>query len=686
MTRHLMDNDRRRLLLALAGTGALAGVSALLPGYARGTPLTPRAGNAAQVNGGVPGPVLLDFDVRRERVAIAGGHGSGITINRSIPAPLVELWEGQQAHLRIHNHLDEDTSIHWHGLLLPFQMDGVPGVSFPGIAAGETFEVRFPVRQSGTYWYHSHSGMQEQKGLTGPLVVHPASPHRVTADREFVIMLNDWTFDDPHRIMARLKSSGEYYNFNQRTVGDFFDAVEKEGWAATVRDRLAWNNMRMSPRDIADVTGATYSYLMNGLHPAVGWEGVFRPGERIRLRVINASAMTYFNFRIPGLAMTVVGADGEQVEPVDTDEFQIGVAETYDVIVEPQADRAYTLVAESMDRSGHALGTLTPRPGMRAAVPDLRKPPQRTMMDMGMDHGGMAGMNHGASASKGMDHGGMAGMNHGASSSKGMDHGGMAGMNHGASASNGMHHGASASKGMDHGGMAGMNHGASASKGMDHGGMAGMNHGASASKGMDHGGMAGMNHGAMEAGGGMGPVVGQHGPGDHGPGNINVAETLRYRLGEPGTGLEDVDHRVLTYSQLRNIRPMRDQRPPSRTIELHLTGNMERYMWSFDGVKYSESEPIDIVLGDRIRLVLINDTMMEHPIHLHGMFMELENGQGDRLPFKHTLSVLPASRASLLLTADEPGRWAFHCHLLYHMDAGMFRVVRVAPAEVLSNV
>ncbi|WP_353980192.1 copper resistance system multicopper oxidase [Salinicola endophyticus] len=631
MTSRVTDESRRRLLLALAGTGALAGLEALLPGYARGAPLTPRAGNAAQVNGGVPGPVLLDFDVRRERVAIAGGHGSGITINRSIPAPLVELWEGQQAHLRIHNHLDEDTSIHWHGLLLPFQMDGVPGVSFPGIAPGETFEVRFPVRQSGTYWYHSHSGMQEQKGLTGPLVVHPASPHRVTADREFVVMLNDWTFDDPHRIMARLKSSGEYYNFNQRTVGDFFDAVEKEGWAATVRDRLAWNNMRMSPRDIADVTGATYSYLMNGLHPAVGWEGVFRPGERIRLRVINASAMTYFNFRIPGLAMTVVGADGEQVEPVDTDEFQIGVAETYDVIVEPQADRAYTLVAESMDRSGQALGTLTPRPGMRAAVPDLRKPPQRTMMDMGMDHGGMAGM------------AGMSGMTHGASASKGMDHGGMAGMS-------------------------------------------GMNHGASASKGMDHGGMAGMNHGAMEAGGGMGPVVGQHGPGDHGPGNINVAETLRYRLGEPGTGLEDVGHRVLTYSQLRNVRPMRDQRPPSRTIELHLTGNMERYMWSFDGVKYSESEPIDIVLGDRIRLVLINDTMMEHPIHLHGMFMELENGQGDRLPFKHTLSVLPASRASLLLTADEPGRWAFHCHLLYHMDAGMFRVVRVAPAEVLSHV
>ncbi|WP_456269029.1 copper resistance system multicopper oxidase [Kushneria sp. AK178] len=640
MTRHPMDDDRRRLLLTLAGTGALAGLNTLLPGYARGESLTPRAGNAARVQGGAPGPVLLDFDVRRERVAIAGGHGSGITVNRSIPAPLVELWEGQQAHLRIHNHLDEDTSIHWHGLMLPFQMDGVPGVSFPGIAAGETFEVRFPVRQSGTYWYHSHSGMQEQKGLTGPLVVHPASPHHATADREFVVMLNDWTFDNPHRIMARLKSSGEYYNFSQRTMGDFLDEVEKEGWAATLRDRLAWNTMRMSPRDIADVTGATYSYLMNGLHPAVGWEGIFRPGERIRLRVINASAMTYFNFRIPGLAMTVVGADGEQVEPVDTDEFQIGVAETYDVIVEPQADRAYTLVAESMDRSGHALGTLTPRPGLRAPVPDLRKPPRRTMMDMGMDHGGMAGMNHGASASKDMDHGGMAGVNHGAS----------------------------------------------ASKDMDHGGMAGMHHGASASKDMDHGGMAGMNHGAMEAGGGMGPVVGQHGPGDHGPGNINVAETLRYRLGEPGTGLEDVGHRVLTYSQLRNVRPMRDQRPPSRTIELHLTGNMERYMWSFDGVKYSDSEPIDIVLGDRIRLVLINDTMMEHPIHLHGMFMELENGQGERLPFKHTLSVLPASRASLLLTADEPGRWAFHCHLLYHMDAGMFRVVRVAPAEALSHV
>lgn len=624
MTQSTMDPQRRRLLMALAGTGAVAGLGSLLPGYARGEALSPRAGIAARVAGAEAGPVTQDLIIRRENVAIAGGRSPGITVNGSIPAPLIELWEGFDARLRIHNRMDEDTSIHWHGLLLPFQMDGVPGVSFPGIAPGETFEARFPVRQSGTYWYHSHSGMQEQVGLTGPLVVHPAEPPREAADREYVIMLNDWTFEDPHRVIAQLKSNGEYYNHNQRTLGEFFEAVDKNGWAATLSDRLAWNTMRMSPRDIADVTGSTYTHLMNGCHPADGWEGLFKAGERIRLRVINASAMTYFNFRIPGLAMTVVGADGEAVTPVETDEFQIGVAETYDVIVEPSADRAWTLMAESMDRSAFALGTLAPRAGMRAAVPELRQPPRRSMVDMGMA----------------MGHGG---------------EGGMDGMNQGGS--------------MDHAGM----------DGMDHSGMDGMDQGGS----MDHSGMDGMSHGGMAA---AGPVVARHDEGGHGPGNIGVAEVQRDRLAERGTGLEGVDHRVLTYSQLRNVRPMRDRREPSRTIELHLTGNMERYMWSFDGVKYSQAEPIDIVLGDRIRLVLVNDTMMEHPIHLHGMFMELENGQGDHLPFKHTLSVLPASRASLLLTADEPGRWAFHCHMLYHMDAGMFRVVRVAPAEVLDHV
>jgi len=602
-----MDGDRRRLLLALAGTGVLAGLEALLPGYARGAARpSHQAGVAARVPGGVSRPVSLDLSVRRERLAIAGGQATGITVNRSIPAPLIELWEEQEARLRVHNQLDEDTSIHWHGLLLPFQMDGVPGVSFPGIAPGMSFEARFPVRQSGTYWYHSHSGMQEQIGLAGPLVVHPAEPLRVDIDRDYVIMLSDWTFEDPHRLMARLKSLGDYYNVDQRTVGHFIEDVQQRGLTATLGDRLAWNRMRMAPTDIADVTGATYSYLMNGRHPAVGWEGLFRPGERIRLRVINASAMTYFNFRIPGLAMTVVGADGQEVEPVETDEFQLGVAETLDVVVEPRSDSAYTLMAESMDRSGYALGTLTPRAGMRAVTPALREPPRRNMSDMGMDHQDMAGMSHAEANQEAMDHGGTTGMDHGAG-----------------------------------------------------------------------------GHGAMAPA--AEPTVTRHAPGGHGPGNISVAEMPRDRLGERGMGLESVEHRVLTYSQLRNVVAMRDRRPPSRTIELHLTGNMERYMWSFDGVKYSDAEPIDIVLGERIRLVLVNDTMMEHPIHLHGMFMELENGQGDRLPFKHTLSVLPASRASLLLTADEPGRWALHCHLLYHMDAGMFRVVRVAPTEAFAH-
>ncbi|MFC0337838.1 copper-resistance protein, CopA family [Kushneria avicenniae] len=620
MTHHSMDRERRRLLMALAGTGVLAGLEGLLPGYARGDALSPRAGLIGQVNGGASRSVSLDFNVRREQVAIASGHGAGVTVNHVIPAPLIEFWEGQNASLRVHNHLDEDTSIHWHGLLLPFQMDGVPGVSFPGIAPGTSFEARFPVRQNGTYWYHSHSGMQEQTGLTGPLIIHPAEPPRHRVDREYVIMLNDWTFEDPHRVMARLKSQSDYYNHHERTVGDFFEHVDKKGWAATLRDRLAWNNMRMSPRDIADVTGSTYTYLMNGRHPAVGWEGLFTPGERLRLRVINASAMSYFNFRIPGLVMTVVAADGKEVVPVDIDEFQIGVAETYDVMVEPRDALAFTLMAESMDRSGFAVGTLASRPGLRAEVPPLRQPPRRTMKDMGM----AMDMNMEKDMGMGKD------MN--------MSHDSMGDMSHEDMTSHMGRHD-------------------------------------------DSGGHADSDeHGAASG------VVARHNADHHGAGNISVAQVQYDRLDEPGTGLAEVDHRVLVYSQLRNVEAMRDRRPPSRTIELHLTGNMERYMWSFDGREYSQSTPLEFPYGERIRLVLVNDTMMEHPIHLHGMFMELENGQDGHLPFKHTISVLPASRVSLLVTADEPGRWAFHCHLLYHMDAGMFRVVQVRPQEAAHHV
>lgn len=596
MNNRQFDKKRRQLLTALAGAGLIVGLDTLWPGYARAGSRGRVVPTAAHVPGGPARDVTMDVHIRRESIDIAGGRASAITMNHSLPGPLVELWEGRNARLRVHNHLDGPTSIHWHGILLPFTMDGVPGVAFPGIAPGDIFEAHFPVRQYGTYWYHSHTGVQEQLGQYGPIVIHPRSREdHIPVDREYVIVLSDWTFEDPHRVMAKLKKMSDYYNFSERTVEDLVEDISKSGWAATLSDRLAWGKMRMSPRDIADVTGYTYTYLMNGMHPAANWTGLFEPGERIRLRVINASAMSYFNVRIPGLPMTVVAADGPNVEPVETDEFQIGVAETYDVIVEPKADTAYTLMAESMDRSGYARGTLAPRPGMAAAVPPLREQPSRTMVDMGMD----------------MD---MGDMN-----------------------------------------MDGMKHGDHPRSGM----------GADDSIAM------------MEP---AGPIVARHGPDGHGPGNISVAEVQRNRLAERGTGLQDAPHRVLTYSQLRNTRPMADQREPSYTVELHLTGNMDRYMWSFDGVKYTDADsPIDFPYGERVRLIMVNDTMMEHPIHLHGMFMELENDQGDRLPFKHTISVLPGSRVSLLVTANEPGRWAFHCHLLYHMEAGMFRVVRVIP-------
>ena len=636
------DSDRRRLLRAMGATGLLAGFNALLPAYAREGMTRHLNTAAAQVPGGGARDVVMDVHVRREMIDIAGGRASAITLNHTTPGPIVELWEGRNAHLRVHNHLDESTSIHWHGILLPFQFDGVPGVTFPGIDPGATFDVEFPVRQAGTYWYHSHTGIQEQIGQTGPIVIHPAGDDGINADREYVLMLNDWTFEDPHRVIAKLKAVSDYYNFSERTLGDLAEDFRKSGVAATLKDRLAWGDMRMSPRDIADVTGYTYSYLMNGVHPEANWTGLFTPGERVRLRVINASAMTYFNVRIPGLAMTVVAADGKEVQPVETDEFQIGVAETYDVIVEPKAEQAYTIMAESMDRSGYARGTLAPRMGMVAPVPALREQPQRTMIDMGMDMSDM-------------DMGDMT-MSHEPGQMK-MGHDKMS---------------------MDHGSMQEMGTPKKDS------GMAGMGHDM---KKMAHG--TGPNAGTMGTGAMMekhGPVIAKHGPDMHGAGNINIANVQRDRLAERGTGLEDVNHRVLTYNQLRNVVPMKDRREPSKTFEVHLTGNMDRYMWSFDGVKYGNSTPIEFPYGERIRLVLVNDTMMEHPIHLHGMFMELENGQGDHLPFKHTLNVLPGSRASLLITADEPGRWAFHCHLLYHLERGMFRVVRVSNIGEKGNV
>ncbi|WP_333587073.1 copper resistance system multicopper oxidase [Phenylobacterium sp.] len=605
---------RRRTLLS---AGAALGLAALRPAW---------AGAASLAEGQALTGEQIDLRVGHSPFRLGSRTGHAVTVNGTMPAPLIRLKEGQQVRLSVTNDLAEDTSIHWHGLLVPFQMDGVPGISFPGIAPGETFHYRFPVIQAGTYWYHSHSNMQEAMGCFGPLVIDPAGADPVAYDREHVLVLSDWSFLHPHEILSRLKKSPGYFNRSRTTLGGLLSGDD----GMSVAERRMWGAMRMDPRDIADVNGTTYTYLVNGAGPQAPWSGRFAPGERVRLRIINASAMSIFNVRIPGLPLQVVQADGVDVRPVETDEFQISVAETYDVVITPPDDRAYALVAESVDRSGLAVAVLSPRPGMTAEVPPLREVPTLTLRDMGMG-GGMGG-------AAGMDH-----ASHGQ-----VDH---AAMGHGSSG-----HGTTGHGGGGHGTM-------------DH---AAMGHGGSGP--FDHAG-----HGAHEmrdkslAPPGMAVGVGVD----------MIAPAPADRFADRPMGLEQAPHRVLTYAQLIALNPGKDPRPPGRTLEIHLTGNMERFMWGFDGRKFSEIiEPIALARDERVRLVLVNNTMMAHPIHLHGHFFELVNGAPrGRQPQKHTVNVAPGARVALDLTADAPGDWAFHCHMLMHMHAGMFNVVTVRPLD-----
>ncbi len=582
-----------------------------------------------------------DFDlyIGELPVNITGTVRTAMAINGSIPGPILRWREGDTVTLRVRNRLQQDTSIHWHGIILPANMDGVPGLSFHGIAPDGMYEYRFKVQQNGTYWYHSHSGFQEQVGVYGALVIDAKEPEPFTYDRDYVVMLSDWTDEDPARVLSKLKKQSDYYNYHKRTVGDFVNDVSEMGWSAAVADRKMWAEMKMSPTDLADVSGYTYTYLMNGQAPDGNWTGVFKPGEKIRLRFINGSAMTYFDVRIPGLKMTVVAADGQHVKPVAVDEFRIAVAETYDVIVEPEDEQAYTIFAQSMDRTGYSRGTLAVREGMQAAVPAVDPRPLISMSDMGMDHGSMAGMDHSKMA--GMDHGNMAGMDH--SKMAGMDHGSMAGMDHSKMAE------------------------------MDHGGMAGMDH--SKMAGMDQGGMADMDHSSME---GMGGAMQSH-PASETNNPLVDMQTMSPtpKLDDPGIGLRNNGRRVLTYADLRSTFIDPDGREPGRTIELHLTGHMEKFAWSFDGVKFSDAEPLRLKYGERLRITLVNDTMMTHPIHLHGMWSDLEDEDGNFMVRKHTIDMPPGSKRSYRVTADALGRWAYHCHLLFHMEMGMFREVRV---------
>jgi len=595
-------------------------------------------------------------------MVIDGRRSDAIGVNGTVPAPLLRLREGQTIRLNVVNELDEDSSIHWHGVLVPTQFDGVPGVSFPGIRPRSTFTYEFPVRQSGTYWYHSHSGFQEQLGLYGPIIVDPAGPDPVAFDREHVIVLADHSPLSPEAIFRRLKVDPGSFNRQRQTLAGLLAGSDQP-----LKDRLDWGRMRMDPADISDVTGSAYTYIINGFGPQDNWTGLFTPGERVRLRFINASSMTTFNVRIPGLRLTIVQADGQNVVPIEVDEFQIGVAETYDAVVKPMDDRAYTLVGEAIDRSGMARATLAPRAGMTAPVPPLRKRPLATMKDMGMDMSNMPGM-------EGMDMPGghAAGMR---AADPSAERNGSARL---ATA------GAVAMQSLDHGAMQGADHQAMA--GVDHGSMAGLDHGAMT--GVSQGGMSGMSGhqqptmdmGAMDMGSmkmrdfANAPQV------KKGPGVQTIAPMPVDRTGEPGQGLEDVGHKVLVYRDLMALDRNPDVRAPSRSIDIHLTGNMERFMWSFDGEKMSDHmEPIPFVEGERVRVNLINDTMMGHPIHIHGHYFELVTGHGDHAPRKHTVIVQPGGKVTWDFTADAVGDWAFHCHLLYHMEAGMMRVVSVRP-------
>ena len=545
----------------------------------------------------------FDLTIEETPVNFTGAPGMATTINGSIPGPILRWREGDTVTLRVTNRLPVSSSIHWHGIILPFKMDGVPGISYPGIAPGERFTYRFKVQQSGTFWYHSHSGFQEQTGMYGAIVIDPAQGESIRADRDYVVQFSDWTDEDPMRLFAKLKKQSDYYNFNEPTAVDFFRDVADTGLKAALGKRRMWNQMRMSPADLADVSGYTYTYLMNGNTPAANWTGLFSRGERVRLRFINSGAMTFFDIRIPGLKLTVISVDGQAVEPVTVDEIRLGVAETCDVLVEPKDDRAYTIFAQSMDRTGFASGTLAPRAGMTAEVPALDRPVRLGMVDMmgAMAQGDMASMN-------GMDHAGHAmptGMN-------------KCGMDHSAHA---MH--------------------------------------------------TGMNMAAAL-------VQAHHARTEYGASVDMRVDYPRTNLDDPGIGLRDNGRRVLTYADLHTLGGPLDARDAEREIELHLTGNMERYSWSLDGLEFGRSTPVHFHHNERLRVVLVNDTMMTHPMHLHGLWSELENPDGSFQVRKHTISVQPAQRISFLVTADALGRWAWHCHLLYHMDAGMFRQVVVA--------
>lgn len=644
--------SRRKVLRSAGALGLFGAMERLVPSYVWAG-VTNADTRPTHLSGSV-----IDLTIGETQLRIGDRTATAKTINGTLPGPLIRLQEGQDVTLNVTNRLKETSSIHWHGVLLPPEMDGVPGVSFAGIKPGETFVYKFRIKQYGTYWYHSHSPGQEQAGVYAPMIFDPLKPDPVQYDREYVVVLSDWSFQPEEAMIARLKKRAGYFNFQQRTMREFFSDVAEYGWGPTMDNYLMWARMRMDATDLADATGYVYTYLMNGLAPASNWTAFFKPGERVRLRFINVGAMTFHDVRIPGLKMIVVQADGQNVHPVEVDEFRFGPAETYDVIVTPAEDRAYTIFSEVLDRSGYARGTLAPRPGMNAPIPERRPRPLRTMQSMGMDMQGMdmssmkLEMGENAKAGGKMQHDMDMGSTGHQMKMPGKE---PAGKHEGHDMPGGPKKQGAPNKHEEHE----MPKAPPKPQHEQH----------------DMKNMGGMDHRAEIPG--SKPV--KHGPDGHGSGNQTIPDSTRARLDDPGIGLGGSERRVLTYADLKALERFYDTRKPERELEIHLTGHMERFIWSLDGKKFSQAkEPVHFRFGERLRWTFVNDTMMEHTMHLHGMWMHLENGAGEYLPRKHTVLVKPAERVTVAITPDERGPWAFHCHLIMHMEAGMFRVVLVS--------
>jgi len=621
-------SSRRRFVKGLAAGGVLLGLSSRALQAAAQNVEKPARGPAAPILTGN----VFDLVVAESVVNFTGKQTTATTINGSLPAPTLRWKEGEMVTINVTNKLREHTSIHWHGIILPFQMDGVPGISFAGIAPGETFTYKFKVKQSGTYWYHSHSGMQEQTGMYGAIVIDPSDSGKKMADREHVVLFSDWMDENPMSVLSKLKKQGDFYNLNRLTAGDFVRDARKDGVKAAVDNRTMWNEMRMNPTDLGDLSAAVLTYLANGVTPAGNWTALFMPGEKVRLRCINGSGNTFYDVRVPGLKLKVIQVDGVDIEPVSVDEFRFGPGETCDVVVEPK-EEAYTIFAQSMERTGYAMGTLAVRAGLTAPVPNVDKPEWLSMNDMMGDMSSMGGMDHVA----------MGGMNHGAMAN-------MPSMN------------------MDS--MSSMD----AMDSMDATSSASMAGGVQPMQGMDHSQhqMAPDNPLKVPS------KKARHASTEYGASTDSKVDSARTNLDDPGVGLRNNGRRVLTLADMHTIGGALDNRGPEREVELHLTGNMERYAWSLDGLEFGKSTPVHFRYGERLRVILHNDTMMTHPMHLHGMWSELETPNGDFLARRHTIPVQPAQRISFLVTADALGRWAWHCHLMYHMDMGMFREVIVS--------